>query len=339
MTRQGAAVAAAFVLGLLSVSATPAVAQGAPATPPRTPWGHPNLQGTWDLHSITPLERPARFAGREFLTREEAIALEQEAARQNTEIDSRANAGTQQDVGLAYNEFWWDRATNVVETLRTSLIVDPPDGKVPALVQEARNRQGEVERAYRPLRATGGFEGGRGADSWTDRSLWERCITQGLPRVSTNAYNSNVEIVQGPDHVAIHYEMIHESRIVPLDGRPHLGPNVRQYLGDSRGRWEGDTLVVDTTNFSDRTNFRGSTAGLHMIERFTRIGPGALRYRVTFDDPATWTRPWTVETVWRITRGQVYEYACHEGNYGLVGMLRGARAEERAAEATGSARP
>jgi len=260
MTRASAGWAAAVsVLVLVAVPARPTLGQAGAGPLPRTPWGHPDLQGTWDIHTITPLERPARFAGRAFLTADEAAELEREAARQNAEIDSRANAGTPQDVGLAYNEFWWDRATNVVETRRTSLIIDPPDGRVPPLVPAARDRQGEVEQARRPLRATGGFEGGRGAASWTDRSLWERCITIGLPRVSGTAYNSNVEIVQGTDHVAIHYEMIHESRIVPLDPRPHLDASVRQYLGDSRGRWDGDTLVVDTTNFSDRTNFRGST--------------------------------------------------------------------------------
>jgi hypothetical protein len=307
----------------------PSAAPTAKWVPPRTPWGHPDLQGTWDNHSITPLERPARFAGREFLTREEAIALEKEAARQNAEIDSRERAGTAADVGTAYNEFWWDRPTNVVETLRTSLIVDPPDGKVPPLVPAARNRQGETELAHRPLRATGAFEGGRGADIWTDRSLWERCITQGLPRISGAAYNSNIEIVQSPGDVVIYYEMIHESRVIPLDGRPHLEQNIRQYQGDSRGRWDGDTLVVDTTNFSDKTNFRGATSGLHMIERLTRLGPSALRYQVTFDDPTTWTRPWTAENVWRTSKGRIYEYECHEGNYGLAGILAGAREEEK----------
>ena len=328
---------------LVSMSSRPLAGQAAPAAskttspapatkwiPPRTPWGHPDLQGTWDNHSITPLERPARFAGREFLTREEAIELEKQAVRQNAEIDSRERAGTDADVGTAYNEFWWDRPTNVVETLRTSLIIDPPDGKVPPLVPGARNRQGETELAHRPLRATGAFEGGRGADTWTDRSLWERCITQGLPRISSAAYNSNVEIVQSRGYVVISYEMIHESRLVPLDGRPHLDQNIRQYQGDSRGRWDGDTLVVDTTNFSDRTNFRGATSGLHMIERLTRLGPDTLRYQVTFDDPTTWTRPWTAENVWRTTRGRIYEYECHESNYGLAGILAGAREEEKA---------
>jgi hypothetical protein len=326
MTRYLAALfAAALVIAWILV--TPRAQEW---TAPRTPWGHPDLQATWDNHSITPLERPARFAGRAFLTREEAIALEKEAAKQNADIDSRDNAGTERDVGTAYNEFWWDRPTNTVPTLRTSLVIDPPDGRIPPLVPPARDRQGDAELARRPLRATGGFEGGRGADSWTDRSLWERCITQGLPRVSSNAYNSNIEIVQSPDHVVIHYEMIHESRVVPLGPRPHLDPTIRQYLGDSRGRWEGQTLVVDTTNFSDKTNFRGATSGLHMVERFTRTAPDALRYQATFDDPSTWTRPWTVENIWLTSRGQIYEYACHEGNYGLAGILAGGREADKA---------
>jgi hypothetical protein len=320
--------------GQAATSRSPSAANATKRTPPRTPWGHPDLQGTWDNHSITPLERPERFAGREFLTREEAIALEKEAAQRNAEIDSRERAGTTGDVGTAYNEFWWDRPTNVVETLRTSLIVDPPDGKVPPLVPGARTRQGESELAYRPLRATGNFEGGRGADTWTDRSLWERCITQGLPRISSGAYNSNIEIVQSPDHVVIYNEMIHESRVVALNGRPHLDQNIRQYQGDSLGRWDGETLVVDTTNFSEKTNFRGSTSGLHMIERFTRLGPNLLKYQATFDDPTTWTRPWTAENVWRTSKGRIYEYECHEGNYGLTGILAGAREEERAAQAS-----
>jgi len=307
-----------------------AAAKNANWTAPRTSWGHPELQGIWDNHSITPLERPARFAGRDFLASEEVAELEKRAAEENS--DEARFEDVSRDVEAAYNDFWWDRATTVVETHRTSLIVDPPDGKVPPLVPEARNRQGEVELAYRPLRATGGFEAGRGADTWTDRSLWERCMTQGLPRISSAAYNSNIEIVQSPDYVMIHHEMIHESRIIPLDGRPHLDKNIRQYLGDSRGHWEGDTLVVDTTNFSDKTNFRGSTSGLHMVERFTRVGPNALRYQVMFEDPTTWTRPWTAENVWKTSRGQIYEYACHEGNYGMIGILGGGRKDDKAAE-------
>jgi hypothetical protein len=292
---------------------------------PRTPWGHPDLQGTWDNHTITPLERPAAFAGREFLTDEEAAELERRAVVENTD---EARQDGDRDVNTAYNDFWWDRATTVVGTKRTSLIVDPKDGKIPALTPEAQKRQA-VEPGRRPLRATGSFEAGRGADSWIDRSLWERCITQGLPRIASGAYNSNVGIFQSPDYVVIHHEMIHENRIIPIDGRPHLNPAVRQWLGDSRGHWEGDTLVVNTKNFSDRTNFRGSTSGLHMIERFTRVAPDTLTYEVTFADPSTWTRPWTAENLWMKSRGQIYEYACHEGNYGMTGILSGARAQEK----------
>ena len=300
---------------------------GNPARPPaaRTPWGHPDLQGTWDNHTITPLERPDAFAGREFLTREEAEALERGAVEENT--DEARQAGDR-DVNAAYNDFWWDRATTVVPSRRTSLIVDPRDGRIPALTPEARQRQA-IELDRRPLRATGGFEAGRGADSWYDRSLWERCITQGLPRISSNAYNSNIGVFQTPDYVVIHHEMIHESRIIPLDGRPHVDRKLRLWLGDSRGRWEGDTLVVDTTNFSDQTNYRGSTTGLRMVERFTRVAADVLKYEVTFDDATTWTRSWTAENLWKGSRGAIYEYACHEGNYGMVGILRGARAEEK----------
>ena len=178
-------------------------------TPPRTAWGHPDLEGTWDNHSLTPLERPARFAGREFLTPQEVAEIEKRAVQENT--DEARFDNVERDVEAAYNDFWWDRATSVVKTHRTSLIIDPPDGKIPPLVGEAQNKQGEVELRRRPLRATGGFEAGRGADSWIDRSLWERCITQGLPRISSAAYNSNIRIVQSANQVVILYEMIHEA--------------------------------------------------------------------------------------------------------------------------------
>ena len=303
---------------------------------PRTSWGQPDLQGVWSLHTITPLERPERFADRVFLTDEEVATLEN--AQQTTEgRDERVGVGTDQDVEGAYNEFWWDRATNVVETKRTSLIVDPPNGRIPALTPEAQKRAvGEMNR--RPLRATGGFESGRGADSWEDRSLWERCITQGLPRVSAIAYNPNVQIFQTPDHVVILHEMIHENRIIPI-GRSHLEEGVRQWMGDSRGHWEGDTLVVDTTNFSETTNFRGSTEGLHMIERLTRLDEDTLTYDITFDDLKTWTRTWTVSRPLQRAQGPIYEYACHEGNYSLAGILAGGRAQEEAAAAAAQTSP
>jgi hypothetical protein len=301
-----------------------------PWTPSHTAWGDPDLQGIWDNHSITPLERPAQFAGREFLTPQEVAELEKKARDENT--DEARFENPERDVEAAYNDFWWDRATSVVKTHRTSLIVDPPDGRLPPLIPAARDRQGETELQRRPLRATGGFEAGRGADSWFDRSLWERCITQGLPRISSVAYNSNIQIVQSPGQVVILYEMIHEARIIPVDGSPHLDARVRLWLGDSRGHWEGNTLVVDTTNFTDKTNFRGSASGLQMIERFTRLDPETLNYEVTFDDPSTWTKPWKVAIPWRTSRGKIYEYACHEGNYGMIGILGGGRELDKTAE-------
>jgi hypothetical protein len=314
------------VLSLLAVAPVAAQQKPTKTSVLRTPWGHPDLQGTWDRHSITPLERPKEFEGREFMTEAEAAKLEQAAVLANTDEERPTDIG--RDVSSAYNDFWWDRATKVVPTRRTSLIIDPPEGKVPALTAEAQERA-KLE-ATRPVGSLG--TGGRGADSWLDRSLWERCITQGSSRLASGAYNANMQIVQSADTVVILHEQIHEARIIPLDGRPHLPSTVRLWLGDSRGRWEGDTLVVDTTNFSDKTNFRGSTDGLHMIERITRIDADTLNYEVTFEDPTTWTRPWTVQIPMPKTQGSMYEYACHEGNYGLKGILAGARAEEKAAE-------
>ncbi|MQA29193.1 MAG: hypothetical protein GEU82_05045 [Luteitalea sp.] len=319
--------AAMVVLGVL-VATSPATGQQKDTTapPPRTPWGHPDLQGTWDRHSITPLERPKQLEGREFLTEEEAAQLEQAAILANTDEERPSDIG--RDVSSAYNDFWWDRATKVVSTRRTSLIVDPPDGKVPPLTARAEERA-KLE-STRPVGSLG--TGGRGADSWLDRSLWERCITQGSSRLASGAYNANFQIFQSADAVVVLHEQIHEARVIPLDGRPHLPPSVRQWLGDSRGRWEGNTLVVETTNFSDKTNFRGSTDGLRMIERISRADAETLNYEVTFEDPSTWTRPWTVQMPMPKTAGSMYEYACHEGNYGLKGILAGARAEEKAAE-------
>lgn len=326
------AVAVAFVLAALPAAQAPSsasrnAAAGSKAwTPPRTPDGQPDLEGVWGYATITPLERPAELAGQQVFTKDEAAEYE----RRTNELqnrDRRDGQGTAEvqsdgrtDVARAYNEFWWDRGTKVVGTRQTSLIVDPPDGRVPSLTPEAQKREVAREEASR----------GRGpADSWEDRNLWERCITRNLPRLP-GAYNNNIRILQGAGYVAILNEMIHETRIVPLDGRPHAP--VRQWLGDSRGRWEGDTLVVDTTNFSEKTNFRGSTTGLHLIERFTRADADTLNYEVTVDDPATFTRPWTIAFPMTRSLEPIYEYACHEGNEGMVGILSGHRADEKAAE-------
>jgi hypothetical protein len=292
---------------------------------PRTSWGHPDLQGTWSTATITPFERPAELAGKEFFTREEAAAFERLILER--ENRDRRDGTAEADVARAYNDFWWDRGTRIVPTRRTSLVVDPPDGRVPALTSEAQQRMAAAAKVRKQ----------RGpADHPEDRSLWERCITRGVPTVMLpQPYNNNYEIIQTVDHVVILAEMIHDARIIPIDGRPHLPPGIRQLLGDSIGRWEGDTLVVETTNFTNKTNYRGAGENLRLVERFTRTAPDVLTYRVTIDDPTTFTRPWTVELPAVPSDGPIYEYACHEANYGLEGILRGHRAEEqRAAAAT-----
>jgi hypothetical protein len=292
------------------------VAQSSHRPLPRTPWGDPDLQGVWSNATITPFERPTTLAGKQVLTEEEAAELEKLTVKTGNQ-DRRDGAGTDADVARAYNDFWWDRGTKVVSTRQTSLVVEPSDGRVPALTPEGQKRA--AARAA------------RGYDSWEDRSLWERCITRGLPMVP-GPYNNNYQILQTPGYVVIVHEMIHDARIIPLDGRPHVGQNVRQWFGDSRGRWEGDTLVVDTTNFTDKANFRGSTEGLHLIERFTRTSADTVKYEFTIDDPTTFTRNWTAAIPMTRTDEQIYEYACHEGNYGMVNLLSGARVQEKATE-------
>jgi hypothetical protein len=286
---------------------------------PRTPWGHPDLQGIWSSATITPFERSAEFAGKEFLTKEEAAEFERQT-RERANRDRR-DGGAEADVARAYNDFWWDLGTKVVPTRRTSLVVDPPDGRIPPLTPEAQKRLNALAEA-RKLRGP--------ADHPEDRNLWEQCITRGVPTVHLpQPYNNNYQIIQTRDHVVILAEMIHDARIIPIDGRPHLPGTIRQLMGDSIGRWEGDTLVVDTTNFTGRTAYRGTTDKLRLIERFTRSAPDVLTYRVTIDDPTTFTRPWTVELPAVPSDGAIYEYACHEANYGLEGILRGHRAEEK----------
>ncbi len=289
-------------------------------TPPRTPDGHPDLQGIWDYRSATPLERPARFAGREFMTPAEIVEYERRAAERE---DGRPpdDARTEQSV---HPSWWLDYGKTVVKTARTSLIVDPPDGKIPPLTAEGQKRIAE----RRALARTRGP-----ADSYETRGLFERCITRGVPEgMLPGPYNNNLQVLQTPGYVVLFTEMIHDARIVSMDGRPHTSPAIRQWLGDSRGHWEGDTLVVDTINFTDKTSFRGSGENLHLVERFTRMDADTLEYSFTVDDPSTWTRSWTVAYPMVKTDGPIYEYACHEGNYGLRNILSGARWEEKAAE-------
>jgi hypothetical protein len=308
---------------------TPAEAMGQTAatrTATRTPWGDPDLQGTWDNKSITPLERPQELADKAFLTVAEAAELEKRTA------DNRADRPPREGDTGTYNQLWFDRGTSVVSTRRTSMIVDPPDGRKPPLSAEGQKKQAAIA-AY--VRANG-LDGPEGLD------VWDRCITRALPMFPA-AYNNNFQILQAPGYVVILMEMIHDVRIIPLDGRPHISQEIRQWLGDSRGRWEGDTLVVDTTNFSEKTHGMlggGLTAGfsglgetLRLIERFTRVADDSILYEVTVDDP-TFTKPWTAAMPVSKTDGLIFEYACHEGNYALPGILGGARAQEKAAAET-----
>jgi hypothetical protein len=308
----------------------PAQSAAAPKnwTAPRTPWGEPDLQGNYSNRTITPFERPANVAGREFFTPDEVAALEKRAQEQSG--DEGRTKGTRADVERAYNDFWWDRGTKVT-SLRTSLVVDPPDGRVPALTEQAKARAAEEPK--RPaFRGTGA--NGRGTDSWLDRSTFERCITRGMPgAMSPTAYNNNYRITQGPGYVAIQIEMLGGTRVIPTDGRRHVSQSIRQWMGDSVARWEGDTLVVETTNFTDKVLYRGAAENLQLVERFTRVGPGQIDYRVTISEPTTFTQPWTLAIPFVDTGEDMFEYACHEGNYGMEGILSGAREEERAAAA------
>jgi hypothetical protein len=312
------------ILGLAAIAVLALSAPMAGQHLPRTSWGHPDLQGIWSTATITPFERPADLAGKEFLTKDEAAEFER-STLERTNRDRR-DGGAAADVARAYNDVWWDVGTKVVPTRRTSLVIDPPDGRVPALTPEAQRRQTALAEARKPFGPFGP------ADHPEDRSLWERCITRGVPNVMLpQPYNNNYQIIQTVDHVVILAEMIHDARIIPIDGRPHLPDRVRQWMGDSIGHWEGDTLVVETTNFTDKTSYRGSGANLRLVERFTRTAPDILTYRATFHDPTTFTKPWTIELPATRSDGEIYEYACHEGNYGLEGILRGHRAEEKRA--------
>jgi hypothetical protein len=294
----------------------------------RTVDGQPDLQGVWDFRTVTPMERPSELGNKEVFSDQEAeefaVKKVQESNVDNLRGKTASGASngqtTTQDVSLAYNEFWFDRGNKVVGTKRTSLVVDPPDGKIPALTPEAKKRL-DAERIARE----------RPAEGPEDRSVGERCImgfNSGPPMVPA-AYNQNMQIFQTAGHVVVLNEMVHNARIIPLDNRPY--GNIRQWVGMSRGHWEGNTLVVDTRNFSGVTAFRGSSANLHLIERFTRVDKDTLLYEFTAEDPTTWTRKWTAQIPMVRNPQPIYEYACHEGNYGMEGILSAARASEREA--------
>jgi hypothetical protein len=268
------------------------------------------------------MERPANLAGKEFFTEKEAADYEKDVVTRNNR--DRRDGPAEADVSRAYNDFWWDSGTKVVKTRRTSLVIDPADGRIPPMTAAGKERQAERAAANR----------GHEFDGPENRPLPERCLVlQGAgPPITPTAYNNNVQIVQGRGYVALLVEMGHEVRIIPTDGSAHVPQNVRQWKGDSRGRWEGETLVVETTNFSDKSPFRGSSENMKLTERFRRLDADTLIYQFTVNDPATWERPWTVEIPVTKSQGRLFEYACHEGNYGMAGALAGARAEEKAVD-------
>lgn len=292
---------------------------------PRTVDGQPDLQGVWRFATVTPLERPAELAGKAVLTAEEAEAFAKAAVRRNNADPVEGEVETRV---VPYNDFWWDRGTKVVGTRRTSLIVDPPDGKLPALTASGKQNVKDAEaRRNRP------------AHGPEDRSLQERCIVgfNAGPPIVPAGYNQNVQLFQGDGYVVILNEMIHNARIVPLNGRPHVSPRIRQLSGDSRGRWEGETLIVETTNFRAMSDWPRVPGGVseqfHLTERFRRIDRDTLLYEFTLNDPQTYTRPWSAEIPMTRINEPMFEYACHEGNYGMDGILVGARADDKAAAA------
>ncbi len=326
---------------IIFISAALAFAQKAPETqqpkpgvtakrwtPPRTPWGDPDLQGIWNNSTITELERPAELAGKQVLTDADVAALERKAA------DNRVDRPPREGDPGTYNQAWFDRGTKVVPTRQTSLIVDPPDGRLPPLTDGGRKR--DEERFKRLGPSATGSSGNGPFDTYEDISVVTRCIIRGLPNAMfPGAYNNNYQILQTPGQVVLFSEMLHDARVIPLDGRPHINPNIRLWMGDSVGHWEGQTLIVDVTNFPDRdvTGFGvpyrfGETSRLHLTERFTRTSADMITYEVTVDDPSTFTRKWTARIPMVKTQDPLLEYACHEGNYSMANILSGSRAQE-----------
>jgi hypothetical protein len=320
--------ALAILIALVSLAQVPLAGQApssaakqttAGAKALRTADGHPDLQGIWSFATITPLERPDNLAGKQVLTDEDVAKAEEAAAE--ARIDKAPKKG---EVG-AYNQFWMDRGTKVLKNRQTSLIVDPPDGKLPGYTPEGEKRQAALTEARK---RNAGPE---------DRYLAERCIVgfNAGPPMLASAYNNLVQLFQTPGHVAILTEMVHTARVIPMDGRPH--GKTSQWSGDSRGRWEGDTLVIETKNFRDdgigvlSQKLQVTDTNLRVVERFRRVDADTLQYEFTVTDPTIWTKPWSGSMIMERTPDQIYEYACHEGNYGMAGILAGTRADEKAA--------
>ena len=300
------------LLGLFLFSAVSVSGQTHQSKVPHRADGHPDLQGTWDFAQLTPFERPSALAGKSSFSDDDA---EEFAPRRiETRNQDRRDGGAAADVERAYNDFWWDFGKRVAK--QTSLVVDPPSGRVPAMTPAAQARVAARRGKY---------------DNPEERPLAERCVigfNSGPPMIPS-AYNNNMQLVQTKDTVLILNEMIHSARIVALNGRPHAPAHIRLLTGDSIGHWEGDTLVVDTTNFSQEAGFRGASKDLHLVERFSRVDSNTLKYEFTVDDPATWTAKWSASIPMTKTDQLIYEYACHESNYGMVGVLKGARYEDQ----------
>ncbi len=321
----------ALLLSFLLVVAAAAAAP-APAKTPRMADGHPDLRGNWSYATLTTLERPKEFGDRAFLTAAEAEAFEKKTLdiqnrdrRDGEGPDGRGSDG-RTDVDRAYGQAWWEYGSKIVGSRRTSLIVDPPDGRIPSLTAEGERRALDRRGLWT---ANGDYEGGaRGTslDSYADRPLQERCLgwTVTGPPMIPGAYNNNLAIYQNSDHVVVVNEMVHEHRMIPLDGRAQIGRAIRLWMGSSRGRWQGDTLVVESTNFRPMV-FRSASDRLKLTEKFTRVDRDTLVYEFTVEDPLTWTRPWTAQFPMTRMDEPVFEYACHEGNYSLPNILKGAR--------------
>ncbi len=306
-----------FVFALFVAMPALAAAQDAP----RTGWGAPDLQGVWDFRTITPLERPEDLGDKAFLTEEEAAQREQSAVDRAAQLLEREAQRTEAggNVG-AYNDFWMDQGTNIVGTRRTSLIIDPPNGRLPDLTEAGRERA-RIDRGSFTVESPA---------TYTDLNTYDRCI-QGFnagPPIAPGGYNQNVQIFQTPDHLVMQTEMVHTVRVIPLAGRPAIDADIQLWSGDSRGHWEGDTLVVESRNFAQKRAWRGATERMTLVERFTRVDDGTLEYEYTVTDLDTWTAPWTINLPMVRSTLPMFEYACHEGNYAMDAMLAGARVAE-----------
>ena len=328
------------VLGVpvIAQTPTPSKTTGAANTygTPRTPWGDPDIQGVWNNATSTPLQRPAAFGEKVVLSEDEAAEFQEEVAENLTR--DRRDGGAEADVARAYNDHWMDaRRLLIVKDKRTSLIVDPPDGRIPPLVPLSPERE---QRRVAGVAAGAAFLAGMPVAADRTAPAFRCIIRTDRPPYLGIIYNNSYQIFQAPGYVAIAPEMIHSVRIIPLDGRPHIGKNLKQWLGDTRGHWEGNTLVVETTNFRDEGTFGGADPRTYRItERFTRTDAGTLKYEFTISDPATWIKPWSAMVPWtKVDPGdQMYEYMCHEDNYDMVHLLHGGRKREAAGETVESA--